>query len=149
MKDLNHENMPRAILFKIEVKDSYKEGGPHIHRTIEVITETLTMKVFIVMCNDKIDQVFFNVDPAIARTAAEARSRELTAKWAITRVVEQEVIEVGVGPVLADVSANLVYEWVRTGHWNLNKFTRWLGAKHIDPQYSAYLRRWSEDSRAN
>lgn len=107
------------------------------------------MKVFIVMRNDKIDQVFFNVDPAIARTAAEARSRELTAKWAITRVVEQEVIEVGVGPVLADVSANLVYEWARTGHWNLNKFTRWLGAKHIDPQYSAYLRRWSEDSRAN
>lgn len=141
MKDLNHEDMSRAILFKIEVKDSYKEGGPRIHRTIEVITETLTMKVFIVMRNDKIDQVFFNVDPAIARTAAEARSCELTAKWAITRVVEQEVIEVGVGPVLADVSANLVYEWVRTGHWNLNKFTRWLGAKHIDPKPGASGRR--------
>ncbi len=35
--------------------------------------------------------------------------------------------------MLANVSANLVYEWVRTGHWNLNKFARWLGAKHIDP----------------
>ena len=45
MKDLNHENMPRAILFKIEVKDSYKEGGPHIHRTIEVITETLSKRL--------------------------------------------------------------------------------------------------------
>jgi len=40
MKDLNHEDMLRAILFKIEVKDSYKDGGPRIHRTIEVIAET-------------------------------------------------------------------------------------------------------------
>ena len=107
------------------------------------------MKVFIVIRNDKNDQVFFNADPAIARAAAEARSRELTAKWAITRVVEQEVIEIGVEPALADVSANLVYEWVRNGHWNSNKFTRWLDAKRIDPQYSAYLRRWSEDGRAD
>ena len=107
------------------------------------------MKVFIVLRNGHIDQVFFNADPAIARGAAETHAHELTKKWAIARVVEQEVIEVGVGPVLADVSANLVYEWVRTGHWNLNKFTRWLGAKHIDPQHSAYLRRWSEDGRAN
>ena len=74
-------------------------------------TEMLTVKVFIVIRNDKIDQVFFNVDPAIARTAAEARSRELTTKWAITQVVEQEVIEACGGPVLADVSADLVYEW--------------------------------------
>ena len=40
MKDPNHEDMSRAILFKIEVKDSYKDGGPRIHRTIEVIAET-------------------------------------------------------------------------------------------------------------
>lgn len=40
------------------------------------------MKVFIVMRNDQVDQVFFNTDPAIARAAAEARARELTAKWA-------------------------------------------------------------------
>ena len=38
------------------------------------------MKVFIVMRNDKIDQVFFNTDPAVARTTAGTRVRELTAK---------------------------------------------------------------------
>lgn len=90
------------------------------------------MKVFIVMRSEKVDQVFFNADPAIARAAAEARARELTAKWAITRVVEQAVIVPEAGPVLADVSAKLAYEWVRTGHWNLNKFTQWLDAKHIE-----------------
>ena len=45
-------------------------------------TEMLTVKVFIVIRNDKIDQVFFNVDPAIARTAAEARSRKAYYKIA-------------------------------------------------------------------
>ena len=89
------------------------------------------MKVFIVMRSEKVDQVFFNTDPAIARAAAEARARELNAKWAITRVVEQAVIVPEAGPVLADVSAKLAYEWVRTGHWNLNKFTRWLDAKQL------------------
>ena len=89
------------------------------------------MKVFIVMRSEKVDQVFFNADPAIARAAAEARARELTAKWAIAQVVEQAVAVVEVGPVLADVSAKLAYEWVRTGHWGLSKFTRWLDAKHI------------------
>ena len=50
------------------------------------------MKVFIVLCNDQVDQVFFDANPTIARVEAETRARELTAKWAITRVVEQEVI---------------------------------------------------------
>ncbi len=65
------------------------------------------MKVFIVLRNDQIDQVFFNEDPAIARVAAETRARDLTAKWAITRVLEQEVVVVKDGPVLVDVSAKL------------------------------------------
>ena len=90
------------------------------------------MKVFIVMCNDKIDQVFFNADPAIARVAAETRVRKITVKWAIARVLEQEVIVPESGPVLADVSVKLAYEWCTTGHWNLNKFTRWLDAKCIE-----------------
>lgn len=106
------------------------------------------MKVFIVMRNDKIDQVFFNTDPAVARTAAGARVRELTAKWAITRIVEREVIEVGGEPVLADVSANLAYGWVSTGHWDLQKFNQWLDAKHIEPNIP-YLRRWNEDGQAD
>ena len=46
------------------------------------------MKVFIVLRNGHIDQVFFNADPAIARGAAETHARELTKKWAIARVVE-------------------------------------------------------------
>jgi hypothetical protein len=38
------------------------------------------MKVFIVIRNDKNDQVFFNVDLAIARVAAETRAHELTTE---------------------------------------------------------------------
>lgn len=90
------------------------------------------MKVFIVLRNDQVDQVFFNADPTIARVAAETRARELTAKWAIARVIEQEVIVPESGPMLADVSVKLAYEWCTTGHWNLNKFTRWLDAKLIE-----------------
>ena len=87
------------------------------------------MKVFIVMSSEKVDQVFFNADPAIARAAAEARAHELTAKCELVRVVEQAVIVPEPSPVLAAASPKLVYEWVRTGHWNLKKFTQWLDAK--------------------
>ena len=40
MKDPNLDDMPCAILFEIEVEDSYKEDGPRIRRTIEVIAES-------------------------------------------------------------------------------------------------------------
>lgn len=89
------------------------------------------MKVFVVLRNDKIDQVFLSKDHERAAEAAEARARELNQKWAITQVVEQAVTVVPAGPVLADVPAKLAYEWVRTGHWGLKKFTAWLDAKHI------------------
>ena len=105
------------------------------------------MKVFIVMRNDQVDQVFFNKEPAIARAAAETRARDLTAKWAITRVVEQEIFEVGL--VFADVSAKLAYEWVRTGHWDLNKFNQWLDAKHIDPNIPLISTDGAKMGRAN
>ena len=107
------------------------------------------MKVFIVMRNDKVDQVFFNADPTIARVAAETRARELNAKWAIAQVVEQEVIVPAPGPALADVSVKLAYEWVHTGHWNLNKFTRWLDAKRIEHTAPIVLANGKKAGRPN
>ena len=112
------------------------------------------MKVFIVMRNDKIDHVFFNVDPAIARAAAEARSRELTAKWAITRVVEQAVIVPEPGPVLADVSVvtATAYRWRYRGaiKWQYGELTEEnarLAEEHNHEVQPLYAKPISERSR--
>ena len=107
------------------------------------------MKIFIVMRNDKVDQVIFNADSVSARVAAEARARELTTKWALARVVEQEVNVLEPGPVLADVSAKLAYKWVRTGHWGLKKFNQWLDTKRIDPNIPLISTDGAKMGRAN
>lgn len=49
------------------------------------------MTVYMVVSNDKVVQVFWSVYPPDAKQAAEDLVRELTKKWAIARVVEQQV----------------------------------------------------------
>lgn len=39
---------------------------------------------------------------------------------------------------VTDITAKQAYEWVRTGHWNLNNFTGWLKAKGINAAVPLY-----------
>lgn len=68
MKDLNHENIP--FLFKFEVKDSYKDGGPRIHRTIEVIAETYdrAREVYYEQCGSYECEFVDLIDVSIAKS---------------------------------------------------------------------------------
>lgn len=76
MKDLNHEDMSRAILFKIEVKDSYKDGGPRIHRTIEVIAETYNRarEVYYEQCGSYECEFVGLIDVSIAKNEDYGRA---------------------------------------------------------------------------
>lgn len=77
MKDLNLENTPCAILFKIEVKDSYKDGGPRIHRTIEVIAETYdrAREVYYEQCGSYECEFVGLIDVCIAKSEDYSRAQ--------------------------------------------------------------------------